>query len=63
LNETLQRSDESGKKLGEDPEKQRQKEEELQGVLNQGAQGRNIFVDWCLLPAPHASSVAEEETT
>jgi hypothetical protein len=34
LNETLQRSDESGKKLGDDPEKQRQQEEELHGVLN-----------------------------
>jgi hypothetical protein len=36
LNETLQKSDESGKKPGKDPEKQRQQKEELRGVLNQG---------------------------
>jgi hypothetical protein len=35
IERNVAKSDESGKKLGEDPEKQRQQEEELQGVLNQ----------------------------
>jgi hypothetical protein len=36
MERNVAKSDDSGKKPGEDPEKQRQQEEELQGVLNQG---------------------------
>jgi hypothetical protein len=50
-------------KAGEKSRKATPQKEELRGVLNQGLKGRNVFVDWCrcLLPAPHAYSLAEEE--
>jgi hypothetical protein len=61
LQEPAQQNSQFRKKLGEDGEEERQQEKELQSVLNERAQGRNVFVDWCLLPASHAVPVAEKE--
>jgi hypothetical protein len=47
--------------LREDGEEEDQQEKELQSVLNEHAQGRNVFVDWCLLPVSHEFPAAEEE--
>jgi len=61
LKGSSQKSGKFEKKLREDREKQHQQEEDLQSVLNERAHGRNISVDGCLLSAPDAAPVAEQE--
>jgi hypothetical protein len=46
------------KKAGGRSRKQRQQEEELQSMLNQWTQSRNVIVDWCL---PSGPPFTEEE--